>query len=81
MNCDPDVLQQYHIEKLLGKDNEKKSLSERDICTKYITPAIEQAGWDSERQIREEAGFTDGRIFVRGSRGWCYCTYSRRRYY
>ena len=26
---------------------DKKSLSERDICTKYITPSIEKAGWDS----------------------------------
>ena len=24
----------------------KKELSERDICTKYISPAIEKAGWD-----------------------------------
>jgi hypothetical protein len=24
----------------------KKSLSERDICTKFITPAVVQAGWD-----------------------------------
>jgi type I restriction enzyme, R subunit len=44
----------------------KKSLSERDICTKYITPAIEKAGWDVEKQIREEVSFTDGRIYVRG---------------
>jgi len=44
----------------------KKSLSERDICTKYITPAIVNAGWDVKRQIREEVSFTDGRIIVRG---------------
>lgn len=44
----------------------KKALSERDICTKFITPAIEQAGWDTQRQIREEVTFTDGRIYVRG---------------
>lgn len=44
----------------------KKELSERDICTKYITPAIENAGWDKMRQFREEVGFTDGRIIVRG---------------
>ena len=24
----------------------KKALSERDICTKFITPAIDKAGWD-----------------------------------
>lgn len=44
----------------------KKSLSERDICTKYITPAVQQAGWDVHRQIREEVSFTAGRVIVRG---------------
>ncbi len=44
----------------------KKALSERDICTKFILPAIVNAGWDSDRQIREEVFFTDGRIFVKG---------------
>ena len=44
----------------------KRSLSERDICTKFITPALVGAGWDSRRQIREEVSFTDGRIIVRG---------------
>lgn len=41
-------------------------LSERDICTKYITPAIKEAGWDIQTQIREEVSFTKGRIIVRG---------------
>ena len=45
---------------------DKKSLSERDICTKYITPAITGAGWDLHNQIREEVSFTKGRIIVRG---------------
>ncbi|NOT23092.1 MAG: DEAD/DEAH box helicase family protein [Nitrospiraceae bacterium] len=45
---------------------DKKSLSERDICTKFITPAVEQAGWDVLSQIREEVYFTKGRIIVRG---------------
>jgi len=44
----------------------KKSLSERDICTKFITPSIVAAGWNVDTQIREEVGFTDGRIYVRG---------------
>lgn|GEM_PF-2778150 len=44
----------------------KKLLSERDICTKFITPAVRQAGWDEMSQIREEVGFTKGRIIVRG---------------
>jgi type I restriction enzyme R subunit len=45
---------------------DKKSFSERDICTKYITPAITAAGWDLHSQIREEVSFTKGRIIVRG---------------
>ena len=44
----------------------KKSLSERDICTKFITPALEKAGWDKQIQLLEEVSFTDGKIFVRG---------------
>lgn len=44
----------------------KKTLSERDICTKFITPALEKAGWDKQLQILEEVSFTDGRIYVRG---------------
>ena len=44
----------------------KKSLSERDICTKFITPALRKAGWDEMTQIREEVSFTKGRIIVRG---------------
>jgi type I restriction enzyme, R subunit len=45
----------------------KKSLSERDICTKYVTPAMERAGWDLHTQIREEVTLTQGRILVRGT--------------
>lgn len=44
----------------------KKELSERDICSKFITPALEQAGWDIATQIREEFPLTKGRIIVRG---------------
>lgn len=45
---------------------DKKSLSETDIRTKFITPAIKAAGWDLLRQVREEVTFTAGRIVVRG---------------
>jgi type I restriction enzyme R subunit len=45
---------------------DKRALSERDICTKFITPALRRAGWDEILQIREEVGFTKGRIIVRG---------------
>ncbi|MBK1663662.1 restriction endonuclease [Rhodospirillum rubrum] len=45
---------------------DKRSLTERDICTQFITPALYDAGWDSQTQIREEVSFTKGRIIVRG---------------
>jgi type I restriction enzyme R subunit len=42
---------------------DKKQLSERDICTSVITPALRQAGgWHELRQVREEVSFTKGRI-------------------
>lgn len=46
----------------------KKDLSERDICTKFITPALKRAGWNIETQIREEVSFTDGRIYIKGNK-------------
>ena len=45
---------------------DKKSMSETDIRTKFITPALVAAGWDLHLQIREEVSFTRGRIQVRG---------------
>ena len=44
---------------------DKYQLSERDICTKFIVPAIERAGW-LQLQFREEVSLTDGRVMVRG---------------
>ncbi len=47
----------------------KKELTEADIRTKFITPAIVGANgekWDVMTQIREEAYFTKGRVIVRG---------------
>lgn len=46
----------------------KKSLSERDIITKYILPSIEQSGWNKQTQLKEEVSFTAGRIFVKGKK-------------
>lgn len=43
----------------------KKEMSEQDIRTKYITPAILDAGWDRDLQMREEVSFTKGKITVR----------------
>jgi type I restriction enzyme, R subunit len=45
---------------------DKFQLSERDVCTKFITPAIVQAGW-AQHQFREEVQLTDGRVMVRGT--------------
>jgi type I restriction enzyme R subunit len=44
----------------------KKALSERDICTKFITPALVKARWDVQTQIREEVNLTKGRVVVSG---------------
>ena len=44
----------------------KTDLSEADIRTKYITPAIVKAGWSSISQMREEYPITKGRIIARG---------------
>ncbi|MBI2639969.1 MAG: DEAD/DEAH box helicase family protein [Candidatus Sungbacteria bacterium] len=47
-------------------DFSKKELSEQDICSKFILPALTNAGWDLQKQIREQYSFTAGRIIVRG---------------
>jgi type I restriction enzyme, R subunit len=47
---------------------DKKALSECDICSKFITPALVSANWDLMGQIREEVSFTKGRVIVRGQR-------------
>jgi type I restriction enzyme R subunit len=44
----------------------KSQLTESDIRARYITPAIEQAGWDPMTQIFHEFGLRAGRISVRG---------------
>lgn len=44
----------------------KSHLSEEDIKLRYITPAIQNAGWDN-KQIRMEYAFTAGRIILRGN--------------
>ena len=45
----------------------KGDLSEQDIITKYVLPAIERAGWDVALQVRQELSLTAGRIQVQGS--------------
>ncbi len=43
----------------------KKDLSEQDIRTKFISPAIEKAGWDKMTQLGEDVALTDGKVFIR----------------
>lgn len=44
----------------------KLDLSERDICSKFITPAILAADWTQDH-FREEVPLTNGRVQVRGN--------------
>ena len=47
-------------------DMDLTTLSEQDISTQFVIPALQQAGWDLRRQVREQVSFTKGRIIVRG---------------
>ncbi|GGF76302.1 DEAD/DEAH box helicase [Terasakiella brassicae] len=42
-------------------------LSETDVETKIIIPALKKAGWDIKTQIKQQTPLTDGRIVVRGN--------------
>ncbi|MBT5225079.1 MAG: DEAD/DEAH box helicase family protein [Candidatus Marinimicrobia bacterium] len=46
---------------------DKSKYTEQDICRIFVTPAIQQSGWNSETQIREQVTFTAGKIEVRGN--------------
>jgi type I restriction enzyme, R subunit len=48
---------------------DKKRLTETDIITKFILPAIDAAGWDSMTQLRQEVKLRDGKVIVRGNMG------------
>ena len=47
--------------------DDKKELSEIDICDRFITPALKEAGWDQTTQIRREVTITPGPVVVRGN--------------
>ncbi len=47
---------------------DKKTLSESDICEKFIRPAMEAAGWDGLLQIFREYPLRAGRVVVQGRR-------------
>ena len=51
----------------MGDLLKKSQMTEEDIKLQFITPAIEAAGWDRQKQIRMEYSFTDGRVIVRGN--------------
>ncbi|MGD2926589.1 EcoAI/FtnUII family type I restriction enzme subunit R [Escherichia coli] len=42
------------------------NLTEADIITKCVMPAILDAGWDNTTQIRQEVKLRDGKVIVRG---------------
>ncbi|EFV1862133.1 DEAD/DEAH box helicase family protein [Salmonella enterica] len=42
------------------------TLTEADIITKRVMPAILKAGWDNTTQIRQEVKLRDGKVIVRG---------------
>ena len=44
----------------------KSHLSETDICDRFITPALVQAGWTREQHILREYTLRPGRVVVRG---------------
>ncbi len=44
----------------------KTHLTETDIISKFILPAVKEAGWDDLAQIRQEVKLRDGKIVVRG---------------
>ncbi len=58
--------QKADVNLILMEAINKKALSERNICTKYITPAIVKSGWDVQTQVREEVNLTPGRVLVKG---------------
>ena len=56
----------------MASDNnsiDKSKLSEADIISKFIMPAVINAGWDDMLQIRQEVPLRDGKVIVRGNIG------------
>ncbi len=46
----------------------KKNLTEQEIRTRYILPALQKSGWKPHQIGEERACFTDGRIYVKGNK-------------
>lgn len=45
---------------------DKSKLTETDIITKCILPAVKNVGWDDLTQICQEVKLRDGKVIVRG---------------
>lgn len=48
---------------------DKKKLTETDIISKFLLPAIQNVGWNLMTQIRQEVKLRDGKVIVRGQLG------------
>tara|TARA_R110000744_G_scaffold205272_2_gene323985 strand:- start:2065 stop:2307 length:243 start_codon:yes stop_codon:yes gene_type:complete len=44
----------------------KAKLTETEIITKFILPAVQNVGWDDMTQIRQQVKLRDGKVNVRG---------------
>jgi len=47
--------------------NDKQQLSESDLRDLFISPALQEAGWDALRKIRREVRLTLCPVVVRGN--------------
>jgi type I restriction enzyme, R subunit len=47
----------------------KSKLTEADIISKFILPAVKAGGWDDMTQIRQEVKLRDGKVVVWGQIG------------
>ena len=45
----------------------KKQMTEEDIKLNYITPAIQNKGWQDKMTLETKVQFTDGRMNLRGN--------------
>ena len=50
---------------------DKSQMSEADIISKFILPAVDKAGWDFMSQMRQEVKLRDGKVIVHDQVGIC----------
>lgn len=52
---------------------DKRNLSETDIISKFVLPAVKTAEWDDITQIRQEVNLSDGKVINReNGKNSCY---------